>query len=312
VEPTVTDAYVVLGRIAPRASEGGFLGGTFELDVDAAVRVYEGLGRTLGVDAERAAAAVIDAANASMRRALGVMTMQRGRDPRATPLVAFGGGGGLAAAELARALGMPSALVPKAPGVLSAYGMTRAERTADRSHTLLRPLRGVAPEERARQLRELCEEAREALEDAGKGVRFETSLALRYRGQSYELALPDSEDAEAAFHAAHQTRFGWNLVDQEVQLVHLRVRATCVTVEGTGGAVARSSREGAAKPVSDRHVVFDADRLAVPVFERALLELGDVIEGPAIIDEYSGTTVIPPLAEARVVGDDALLITTRE
>ncbi|MEM9383370.1 MAG: hydantoinase/oxoprolinase family protein, partial [Planctomycetota bacterium] len=108
-EPTVTDAYVVLGLIAPRAGEGGFLGGRLELDVDAAQRVYEDLGRRLGVDATRAAAAFCDAAIASRGRALGVMRWQRGRDPRATPLVAFGGGGGLAAAALARALGMPSA-----------------------------------------------------------------------------------------------------------------------------------------------------------------------------------------------------------
>jgi len=196
--------------------------------------------------------------------------------------------------------------------VLSAYGMTRAERTADRSHTLLLPLKDVGPVERSRQLRELCEEAREALEAAGRDVRFETSLALRYRGQSYELALQDSENAESAFHAAHQARFGWNLTDQEVQLVHLRVRATCVTASETGGTATVSSREGVAKPVGDRMVVFGADRVSVAVFERALLEHGDVIEGPAIIDEYSGTTVVPPLAEVRVVGDDALLITTRD
>ncbi|MEM6567178.1 MAG: hydantoinase/oxoprolinase family protein [Planctomycetota bacterium] len=327
-EPTVTDAYVVLGLIAPRAGEGGFLGGRLELDVDAAHRVYESLGRALGVDAVRAAAAVIDAANASMRRALGVMTMQRGRDPRATPLVAFGGGGGLAAAALARALGMPSALVPREPGVLSALGMTRAERTADRSSTVLRPLGDVGRTVRAAQLRELCDAARAALsadsdakDDGDYGdVQYETGLALRYRGQSYELSLPDSDDVEAAFHAAHEARFGWRLEGQEVQLVHLRARAmrTATRTASDGAAPGASEADRASSTelspsrvvpsTGTRSAVFDGRAVEVPTFERALLREGDAVEGPAIVDEYSGTTVVPPRTTARVVGSGGLLI----
>jgi N-methylhydantoinase A len=194
--------------------------------------------------------------------------------------------------------------------VLSAYGMTRAERTSDRSHTVLRPLADVGSAERARLLRDLCEEARSGLSgDAPESdVRYETSLALRYRGQSYELALPDSDDLEAAFHAAHEARFGWRLAGQEVQLVHLRARAMRVARTGAEATPA-APRSGPATATGRRSVRFGDVRADVPVFERALLGGGAAVEGPAIVDEYSGTTVVPPGTTARVVGDGALLLT---
>ena len=313
VQPTVTDAHVVLGRIAPMDAEGGFLGGALQLDVDAANAAYDQLGAALGVDRLRAAEAVIDAANASMRRALGVMTMQRGRDPRATPLVAFGGGGGLAAAELARGLGMPAALIPASPGVLSAHGMTRAERSADRSASVLRPLREVTSERRAAILTDLRREALQAISE-GEALahepRFETSLSVRYRGQSYELSIPDCEDPEAAFHEAHEARFGWTLEEQEVQLVHVRLRATEV-LDGQPDRAKRPPATAHLEPAGRRTVVFGGEALSVEVHERARLEEGDRVVGPAIIEEYSGTTVLPPGFEASVVGGLGLLIKDR-
>jgi len=312
--PTVTDAHVVLGRIAPMDAAGGFLGGSLDLDVDAAMTAYDRLGAALGVDRVQAAEAVIDAANASMRRALGVMTMQRGRDPRSTPLVAFGGGGGLAAAELARGLGMPAALIPASPGVLSAHGMTRAERSVDRSASVLRPLADVPGDARSALIEDLKRQARAALfegDPLDREPRYEASLSLRYRGQSYELSIPDGEDPEAAFHGAHSARFGWTLEGQEVQLVHVRVRATEVLAPGSGPAAEGPSDRGPA-PVGQRTVVFGGEPLLVDVHRRDLLEQGAHIEGPAIIEEYSGTTVLPPGSEARVVGGLGLLIQDRE
>ena len=309
-QPTVTDAHVVLGRIAPMKVDGGFLGGSLDLDVDAAMAAYDRLGAALGVDRVRAAEAVIDAANASMRRALGVMTMQRGRDPRSTPLVAFGGGGGLAAAELARGLGMPAALIPASPGVLSAHGMTRAERSVDRSASVLRPLGSVTSEARSALVEELQRQARAALsegEPLAQEPRYEASLSVRYRGQSYELSIPDGEDPEAEFHRAHHARFGWTLEDQEVQLVHVRLRATEVLPPG-GGDAAASAPGLAPAPIEERPVVFGGEQLTVDVHQRDQLREGDHVRGPAIIEEYSGTTVLPPGSEARVVGGLGLLI----
>ncbi|MEM9380873.1 MAG: hypothetical protein AAGB93_13050, partial [Planctomycetota bacterium] len=191
----------------------------------------------------------------------------------------------------------------------------RAERTADRSLTVLRPLGDVGRSERAARLRDLCQEARAALTDAEDegDVRFETGLALRYRGQSYELSLPDDDDVEAAFHAAHEARFGWRLADQEVQLVHLRARAS-VSMTGPAsvgdGRDTAAPRSGGLAPSSgQRTAVFDGRSQDVPTHERALLGEGDVVEGPAIIDEYSGTTVVPPGTTARVVASGGLLLT---
>jgi N-methylhydantoinase A len=309
-QPTVTDAHVVLGRIAPMSADGGFLGGSLDLDEDAAMAAYDRLGAALGVDRVRAAEAVIDAANASMRRALGVMTMQRGRDPRSTPLVAFGGGGGLAAAELARGLGMPAALIPASPGVLSAHGMTRAERSVDRSASVLRPLNSVTGEARSAIIEDLKRQARTALSEGealAQEPRYEASLSVRYRGQSYELSIPDGENPEAAFHRAHRARFGWTLEHHEVQLVHVRLRAT--EALPSGGSDASGSATGAAPaPVGQRAVVFSGERLVVAVHQRDLLNEGARIQGPAIVEEYSGTTVLPPGSEARVVGGLGLLI----
>ena len=310
-EPTVTDAHVVLGRIAPLARDGGFLGGSLSLDVDAAMAAYDRLGATLGVDRYRAAQAVVDAANASMRRALGVMTMQRGRDPRATPLVAFGGGGGLAAAELARALGMPSALVPSDPGVLSASGMTHARRSVDRSATVLRPVRDVGAAELASLRGGLQEDALAVLAEGGDlhgTPRVEASLALRYRGQSYELSVPWCEDPEGAFHRAHAARFGWTLDDQEVQLVHVRLRATEAPNEVAAGGDTPGTEGTRAAAAGEREVRFGGAAVRAAVHHRGELRHGDLVQGPAVIEEYSGTTVVPPGARARVVGGDGLLI----
>ena len=309
-QPTVTDSQVVLGRIAPRTAEGGFLGGSLELDVDAAMAAYDRLGAALGVNRVQAAEAVIDAANASMRRALGVMTMQRGRDPRSTPLVAFGGGGGLAAADLARGLGMPSALIPASPGVLSAHGMTEAERSVDRSASVLRPLRDVSREERGALIEDLLKQAQEALAEGDlleAPLRHEASLSVRYRGQSYELSIPDCEDPEGAFHRAHQDRFGWTLEEHEVQLVHVRLRATEALERGARPAASASSGPDPT-PTERRSVVFGGEHVIVDVHERAALLEGARVKGPAIIEEYSGTTVLPPGSEARVVGGLGLLI----
>lgn len=314
-EPTVTDAYVMLGRVPLAPIPEGFLAGALELDVEGVQRAFEALGKHLGVTATRAAEAVVAAAGASMRRAAGVMTMQRGRDPRSTPLVAFGGGGGLAAAALAGDLGMPSALVPYASGVLSAFGMTRAERTAERSASVLRQVEELDPAQRAGLLAGLASEAAKEVhgEENGAGdIAFETSLTLRYRGQSYELSLAgDCDEPEAEFHRAHEARFGWRLDGHVVEVVTARVRATLRTNDGPDPAT-REPREpeaaGAAAPLGTQNAVFDGATYEVPVFAREHLTSESHIHGPAIIAEYSGTTTLPPGWTARVVGGRGLLL----
>ncbi|QDV05689.1 Acetophenone carboxylase gamma subunit [Planctomycetes bacterium Poly30] len=312
-QPTVTDAYIVLGRVPLTPHPGGFLGGELRLDRDAALRAYEMLARELGegVTAIQAAQAVLASVRASMRRALGVMTMQRGRDPRTTPLVAFGGGGGLAAFDLASALGMPLALVPPMPGVLSAYGMTTARRTADRSRTVLRRLGDTNFEAREALLDELRKDATETLLAGGAGagdaaLEAEARLSLRYRGQSYELSLKNEPELEAAFHAAHEARFGWQLEGHGIELVHARARVSVVAPEEDSVSADPGFADESEALVGEQLAWFDGpDPVMTPIHDRRFLRPGAEIFGPAIIDEYSGTTVVPPGARARLSGDVA-------
>jgi len=308
-EPTVTDAHVLLGHV--RA--GSFLDGGLELDLDRVERAFEALGGELGVRPREAARAVLRSARAAMRRAIGVMTMQRGHDPRRTPLVAFGGAGGLHAAALAASLDMPGALVPRDPGALSARGMAEADALRDCARTALEPLDAWPAERRARVLAELEAHGADALVAEGHAraeVACEASLDLRYRGQSFELNLPASADPAAAFHAAHERLYGYRL-ERPVELVCLRVRA-----RASHGA--HRPRRPRARPlpasavVGERRVDFATGGSTAatgatrergprcPVVDRRALGPGHRFEGPALVEEYSGTSLVPPGWTARV------------
>jgi N-methylhydantoinase A len=295
--PTVTDAHVFLGHVA----EGAFLEGRLPLDTQAVQRAFERLGKDLGVSPLRAARGVLEVARASMRRAVSVMTMQRGEDPRSLSLVAFGGAGGLHAAALADSLGMPGALVPTHPGLLSAIGMTAADALREEALTILAPLADWGARRRKGALAELAERGRAALADAGhppSRVRVERSLDLRYRGQSWELSVPDRADAEAAFHAEHARLFGHALDGREVELVCLRVRAS---VPRPAPALARPrSRRLPAAAVRGTRAVDLGRRVQASLVDRAALAPGHRFEGPAVVEEVSATTLVPPLWTARV------------
>ncbi len=304
--PTVTDAHVLLGHIA----EGPFLGGGLPLDVAAVKRAFESLGKRLGVTPAAAAQGVLDVARAAMRRAIGVMTMQRGQDPASLPLVAFGGAGGLHAAHLAKSLGMRAALVPRHPGALSAAGMTAADAIRETARSPLELLAQWPAAKRKRAFRELAAGARASLVDAGHragAVRFEHALDLRYRGQSFEIRVPDGTggaDPEAAFHAAHEKLYGYRLEDRAVELVCLRVRGV-VRAPLREVVQPRAKKLPAGAILGRRRAVFDRAR-SVPVIDRERLRPGHRFEGPALVEEYSGTTLVPPGWKARVTAGEHL------
>ena len=296
---TVTDAHVLLGHIA----SGEFIGGRLELDVDGVTRAFELLAGRLGVTPRRAALAVLEVARAAMRRAVGVETMQRGHDPKDLPLVAFGGAGGLQAAALAEGLGLPGALVPTLPGCLSAYGMATADAISDHSRTWLAPLAQVGSRARRGVLRELARAGREELCAAGHAARrieFEYSLDLRYRGQSFELSVPETFDRRVgeAFGERHERLYGWRLDAGEVELVNLRARAS-VRREEVRAAKPRARSLPARARVGERMVELGGER-RVPVLDRSALGPGVRFEGPALVEEFSGTTIVPPGWAVRV------------
>ena len=307
-ELTVTDAHVMLGHLRT----GAFLEGALELDAEAVRRGFARLGKQLGVSPRAAAEGVLAVARAAMRRAVGVMTMQRGRDPRRLPLIAFGGAGGLHAAALAASLDQPGTLIPRHPGALSAWGMAHADTVQDRSCTVLGDLADWPRARRKTLSGELAEDAIATLLASGhakRSIRTEFRLDLRYRGQSYELALAEGsrDDAAQRFHRAHAERYGWSLNDTEVELVHLRTRAlvhrslpsprTVKPRRLPAGAILGTCRAGFGATITARRI------------DREALVEGVRFRGPAIIEEYSGTTLLPPGWTASVTSGGHLWLT---
>jgi N-methylhydantoinase A len=269
-QATVTDAHVVLGRIAPRQ----LVGGEMRIDAAAAERSIARIGAGLGLDAVSAAAAILRVANSNMERAIRAVSVERGEDPREFPLVAFGGCGGLHACEIAEELGISTVIVPRLAGALSALGMLLADRTRDYSVGAL----GASDyETRFRKLE------RQARKDVPRAT-LERFADVRYTGQSYELTIPWNSD----FHKAHRRVYGYSNPKRATQVVTLRVRA-----------IVRVEKPSLRVPVS-RRVKGEVRRVWIEGRWRQIAAapregLGTrVLPGPALITDYGSTTLIPP------------------
>jgi len=305
-EPTVTDANLLLGRL--RAER--FLGGEFRLDFERARRITSEWLKRQGsrLSPEQFSAGVVRVVNANMERALRVVSIERGYDPREFALVAFGGAGGLHACELAEALAIPTVMIPARPGALSAFGILVSDVVKDYSRTVLWRFAGhsskgdplaVSQVKLEKEFRKLEAAAREEFRaERWRGAPYyERSLDLRYRGQGYELNVPAAENVAARFHAEHQRRYGYHYADREIELVTLRLRARLRTPQppimvARGQTGRKTTLRGAS--VERTPVFFRDKRVTTPVFERADLVSGRSMKGPAVITEYSATTVIPP------------------
>ena len=302
-EPTVTDANLLMGRL--RADR--FLGGEFTLDVERARRITLEWLKKQGsrLSLEQFCAGVVRVVNANMERALRVVSIERGYDPREFALVAFGGAGGLHACELAEAMAIPTVVIPARPGALSAFGILVSDVVKDYSRTLLWRFAGRLRQEVGQALPQakIEKEFRELEAAAQKEFRaerwrgalqYERSLDLRYRGQGYELNVPAMANVAARFHDEHQRRYGYHHAGRDIELVTLRLR---VRLRTPPLRVAR--RRAARKPsvrvaAVERVPVFFHDRaMTTPVFERRDLVSGRSMRGPAVITEYSATTLIP-------------------
>jgi N-methylhydantoinase A len=311
-EATVTDAHVVLGRLLPEA----FLGGTMRLEARQALDVISRLAQRLEASEEEAALGMIRVINANMEAAIRVISVERGCDPRDFTLVAFGGAGPLHACDLAAALRIPRVLIPTTPGVLSALGMLLADTLKDYVRTIMIPAEESQQLVRS-TLAELEEMGRRDLAREGisaEQIVIEPSLDLRYVGQSYELNIPfegDMVDASAAFHRAHEQRFGYNDPNERIEVVNVRLKARGLN---TYPALERQEvvENFTPAPAMMRRVVFASRggpvRQNIPVYERAALRPGASFSGPAIVTQYDTTTLIPPAWYARVDGIGNLII----
>src|SRR4051812_7020773 len=299
-KPPVTHAKPLLGYL----DAGSPLAGGVKLDPDAAERAVGALARELGLDALDAAAGIVRVASAEMARAVRVMTVERGIDPRDLALLAFGGAGPLHAAAIAAELDMRRIVVPRASGVLSALGLVVSERRRDLVESVLLAGEDLTREAVAEAVARLAERGREELGSADAEVR--ASYDLRYSGQAFELTVPrelepDPAALRSAFDRAHEERYGY--ADDQADLELVTVRAA---VALPGGELRTGAARDEGEPGS-RTAVFDGEELEATVFRGGIAELS----GPAICDLSEATLVVPPGWSGRA-DDDGTIVIERE
>jgi N-methylhydantoinase A len=303
-EPTVTDANVVLGRMGTER----VLGGTIRLDAARARAAVESLAHRLGaIDLHELAGGIVRIAVARMTSSIREISIARGHDPREFTLVAFGGAGPMHAALVAEELAIPRVLIPQHPGNFSALGLLVSDVKHDDARTrvgLLHEQRG--PIEAAFAEMEAAAGERLAAEGFAPADReIDRALDLRYLGQAFELGVPvargplDVETITREFHARHLATYGHADPAGDVELVTVRIAARGV-VEKPAARRHAGPGSGNATPPRIRAAWFDGCALTVGVYERDQLGPGSTLAGPAIVDEFGATTVVPPGWTARV------------
>ena len=274
--PTVTDAHVVLGRIGATQLAGGEV----PIDPERSRRAVAPVARALGLSLEEAAEGILRVADATMARAIRVVSVERGVDPRGFALAAFGGCGGLHACSLAAGLGMETVLVPAMAGALSALGMLMADRVRDASASALQ----------AGDVEALFRLLEQRARQEAPGARLERFADMRYRGQSYELTVRwDPRGPESAFHAAHEQRYGYANRSRPVEIVQVRVRAA--TPVAPPRLLASAARPRTA--LERRKVHVGGRWLEVPALPREAVG-ARWADGPALILDAGSTALVPP------------------
>jgi N-methylhydantoinase A len=283
-EPAVTDANLFLGYLR----DGAELGGEVVLQRELSEKALKELGEKLDLDAQEVALGIVRVANAEMVRALRVISVERGLDPREFALLAFGGAGGMHACSLAEELGIETILVPRAGGVLSALGLAISDLRHDYVRPYLTSLEDVDAEEFEGRFEDMEEAATEDLENP----EYTRRADLRYRGQSFELTVEADapEKLEERFHAAHEQRYGYRMEDEPVELVNLRLTAT-VPVEKPE-LEETPAEDGAER--DPRQANFDGEWQEVPVLDREKMGEGSEVSGPAIVEFKESTCVVRP------------------
>jgi N-methylhydantoinase A len=293
----------VLGRFGVPSLLGGEMPINFGRAESVLTRLGEEMSRFAGkrIDAEQAALGVIRVANANMESALRVVSVERGQDPRLFTLVSFGGAGGLHVCQLAAALRIPRVVVPRSPGTLSALGVLLGDVVKDYSRTVMMNASGLAVDKLERGFKALEQEALRDLKREGfdeRSSKLTCSLAMRYTGQSFEIDVPLTKRFQSVFHNSHRERYGYADSSRAVEIVSLRLRAAGITEKPP----IKRYKSGSSRPrsQSSARVFLESGARNVPVFPRDSLEPGTTLVGPAIVTEYSSTTLIPDRYHAQV------------
>jgi N-methylhydantoinase A len=292
--PTVTDANLLLGRIRPEL----FFGGAMQLDIERARAAFAGLAASLNLSERDCQLGVLRIVNAHMARALRVISVEKGKDPRDFDLLSFGGAGGLHAAELARELGMPRVIVPRHAATLSALGMLVADVVKDHSLTVMLPGR-ISLEELTNHYAPLVAKAQGELTAEGYAeVLLEQYADLRYAGQSFELRVPFSNTLIADFHRAHDRAYGYADENAAVEIVTLRVRAIAPVPAPQLPEFPPAITKVDDAIIGRFDVVFESSRQPTPFYDGDKLGPGHRIAGPAIVVQKDTTILVgqPDLA----------------
>ncbi|HVH87626.1 MAG TPA: hydantoinase/oxoprolinase family protein [Terriglobales bacterium] len=295
-QPTVTDANLLLGRLRAES----FLGGEFRLDIERTRKLFdEWLSRShLNWTSEELASGIVRVVNATMEKAIRVVSVERGYDPREFSLLSFGGAGGLHACELAASLSMPCVIVPPAPGALSAYGILVSDVVKDVSRTAPMLIAADNFEHAGRQIASIFEElkhsaAGEYRNEGWNGVpRLECSVDMRYQGQGYELqvAWRRSPCVLDDFHAVHRQRFGYQHAGKKIEAVTFRVRGSLQQVKSAPNVVFPHLQAESRTTL----VHFGGKPVNTRILQREALPMGFSATGPLVVSEYTATTIVPP------------------
>ena len=300
--PTVTDAHVVLGHLLPDFP----LGGLPPLDVEGAREAIHTIAEPLSLSVEAAAEGILEVADAAMERAIRVISIEQGHDPRDYALLAFGGAGPLHAASIAQRLSIPRVLVPATAGVLSALGLLVSDVGCDASRSIVRRLASLDAVDVRDIAKELTAQGAAVLSAQGiedSEIRYEISADLRYVGQSHELNVPFPDTGNGAFgplveafHAEHETQFGHSDPNEEIELVTLRVRAVCpASLSEIPGFDAGESTD-----LGTIEARFPGSgSVETRIVHRGFLRENDSIAGPAIVVGSDATLLVPPGTEGR-------------
>ncbi|MBC7363916.1 MAG: hydantoinase/oxoprolinase family protein [Candidatus Aminicenantes bacterium] len=303
--PAVTDANLVLGRLAPDY----FLGGRMKIYPERSYRALGKIARKIGRDIIETALGIIDIANASMEKAIRVISVERGYDTRYFSLVSFGGAGGLHAVQIAEHLKIPRVIVPRLAGVLSAFGLLMADAVKDYSRSFIQIAQKTRPEELENIFTEFEQKARQEMAAEGFAdhkLRFERYLDLRYLGQSYELTIPYRPDPFNAysylidFQKQHRRLFSYHHLNRPVEIVNLRLKVI---------APAQKIKLEKSEPISafpdqarleEQWLYLKEGKVKATIYDREKLLAGNRVLGPALIIDHQSTTFLPPGYEALV------------
>ncbi|MDZ7730105.1 MAG: hydantoinase/oxoprolinase family protein [Natrialbaceae archaeon] len=309
--PTTTDAQHLLGRLTPDR----FASSAIDVDRSAVESAFEPIAAALDTDIDGAARGLLEVAKAELERAIRVVSVERGHDPRTSTLVAYGGAGPLHGPALARSLDIPRVLIPPAAGVFSAVGLLVSDLVYEFGQTSVRPFESVQPAWLQSAFDRFESRGRDRLREEGieeGAIRLERALDLRYRGQSYAVRFPvtsiDSDAIETTFHDRHRERYGHAAPGDPLELVAVRLRAIGETPDPTLEAPRETGDPDEA--IRDtRSVSFDGQFRETPVYERAELPATGQFTGPALVDGTDHTSVVLPGQVATVDAHGSIIVT---